>query len=465
MAVSGAAPTELGNEKIGKLLKMYAVPGIIAQTAASLYNMVDSIYIGHIKDVGSYAISGLAVTFPLMNLSAALGTLVGVGAMTLISVLLGQKNYSTAAKVLSNVLTLNVVISILFTAVTLLFLDPILYFFGASDNTIPFARKYMTIILLGNVITHLYFGFNGIIRSAGNPKLAMNLTLFTVASNAILDPIFIFVLDLGIQGAALATVLCQTMALSYSMRYLSRKDNFLHFPRPLFQLDWRIAKQSLAIGIGPFLMNSASCLVALFINQQLRKYGGDLAIGAYGIVNRITMLFAMICMGFNQGLQPIAGYNYGARQYSRVKEIFILTAKWEVLVTTVCFLVSELIPEQAVSLFTNDPELIRFSAHGLRVMNVAFALVGFGMVSGNFFQCLGMVRKSIFLSLTRQLIFLLPLVYTLPIWFEEKGVWMSFPISDALNILISAILIIDIFRKFNKLNDGDDPSTLGSTIS
>jgi putative MATE family efflux protein len=465
MAFSGAAPTELGTERIGKLLKMYAVPGIIAQTAASLYNMVDSIYIGHIKDVGSYAISGLAVTFPLMNLSAALGTLVGVGAMTLISVLLGQKNYSTAAKVLSNVLTLNVVISILFTAVTLLFLDPILYFFGASDNTIPFARKYMTIILLGNVITHLYFGFNGIIRSAGNPKLAMNLTLFTVVSNAILDPIFIFVLDLGIQGAALATVLCQTMALSYSMRYLSRKDNFLHFPRPLFQLDWRIAKQSLAIGIGPFLMNSASCLVALFINQQLRKYGGDLAIGAYGIVNRITMLFAMICMGFNQGLQPIAGYNYGARQYSRVKEIFILTAKWEVLVTTVCFLVSELIPEQAVSLFTNDPKLIRFSAHGLRVMNVAFALVGFGMVSGNFFQCLGMVRKSIFLSLTRQLIFLLPLVYTLPIWFEEKGVWMSFPISDALNILISAILIIDIFRKFNKLNDGDDPSTLGSTIS
>ena len=465
MAFSGAAPTELGTERIGKLLKMYAVPGIIAQTAASLYNMVDSIYIGHIKDVGSYAISGLAVTFPLMNLSAALGTLVGVGAMTLISVLLGQKNYSTAAKVLSNVLTLNVVISILFTAVTLLFLDPILYFFGASDNTIPFARKYMTIILLGNVITHLYFGFNGIIRSAGNPKLAMNLTLFTVVSNAILDPIFIFVLDLGIQGAALATVLCQTMALSYSLRYLSRKDNFLHFPRPLFQLDWRIAKQSLAIGIGPFLMNSASCLVALFINQQLRKYGGDLAIGAYGIVNRITMLFAMICMGFNQGLQPIAGYNYGARQYSRVKEIFILTAKWEVLVTTVCFLVSELIPEQAVSLFTNDPELIRFSAHGLRVMNVAFALVGFGMVSGNFFQCLGMVRKSIFLSLTRQLIFLLPLVYTLPLWFEEKGVWMSFPISDALNIIISAILIIDIFRKFNKLNDGDDPSALGSTIS
>ena len=464
MALAGAAPTELGTEKIGKLLKMYAVPGIIAQTAASLYNMVDSIYIGHIRDVGSYAISGLAVTFPLMNLSAALGTLVGVGAMTLISVLLGQKNYSTAGKVLSNVLTLNVVISILFTIVTLLFLDPILYFFGASENTLPFARKYMTIILLGNVITHLYFGFNGIIRAAGNPKLAMNLTLFTVASNAVLDPIFIFVLDLGIQGAALATVICQTMALSYSMRYLSRKDNFLHFPRPLFQLDWRIAKQSLAIGLGPFLMNAASCLVALFINQQLRKYGGDLAIGAYGIVNRLTMLFVMICMGFNQGLQPIAGYNYGARQYTRVKEIFILTAKWEVLVTTLCFLVSELLPRQAVGLFTNDPELISFATHGIKTMNIAFALVGFGMVSGNFFQCLGMVKKSIFLSLTRQLLFLLPFIYTLPIWFEQNGVWMSFPISDSLNIIVSAILIINIFRKFNKLKDGDDPSILGSTI-
>jgi putative MATE family efflux protein len=415
--------------------------------------------------VGSYAISGLAVTFPLMNLSAALGTLVGVGAMTLISVLLGQKNYDTAKKVLSNVLTLNVVISLLFTAVTLLFLNPILYFFGASDNTLPFARSYMVIILLGNVITHLYFGFNGIIRAAGNPRLAMGLTLFTVASNAILDPIFIFVLDMGIQGAALATVLCQAMALSYSMRYLSRKDNFLHFPRPLFQLDWRIARQSLAIGLGPFLMNAAACLVALFINQQLRKHGGDLAIGSYGIVNRITMLFVMICMGFNQGLQPIAGYNYGARQYSRVKEVFILTAKWEVLATTLCFLVSEFIPTQAVSLFTNDPELIGLAARGLKTMNVGFALVGFGMVSGNLFQCLGMVKKSIFLSLTRQLIFLLPFIYTLPIWFGDQGVWMSFPISDILNIIVSAILIINLFRKFGKLKDGDDPSLLGSTIS
>ena len=465
MSVQGVAPTELGTEKIGKLLKMYAVPGIIAQTAASLYNMVDSIYIGHIKDVGSYAISGLAVTFPLMNLSAALGTLVGVGAMTLISVLLGQRNYQTAGKVLSNVLTLNTIIGVLFTVLTLSFLDPILYFFGASEATLPFARKYMTIILLGNVVTHLYFGFNGIIRASGNPRTAMGLTLFTVISNAILDPIFIFALDMGIQGAALATVICQAMALTYSLRFLADKKRFLHFPRPLFQLDWRIAKQSLAIGLGPFMMNSAACLVTLFINQQLRKYGGDLAIGSYGIVNRLTMLFVMINMGFNQGLQPIAGYNYGARQYKRVKEVFMLTAKCEILVTTVCFLVSEFLPVQAVSLFTNDPQLIGLAAKGLKTMNIGFALVGFGMVSSNFFQCLGMVRKSIFLSLTRQLLFLLPLIYTLPLWYQEKGVWMSFPISDTLNVVVSAILIIDIFRKFDKLKDGDDPSILGSTLS
>ena len=464
MAQSGLAPTELGTLKISKLLKMYAVPGIIAQTAASLYNMVDSIYIGHIKDVGSYAISGLAVTFPLMNLSIALGTLVGVGAMTMISILLGQKNYENAGKVLANTLTLNVIIGVVFTAVALAFLDPILYFFGASDNTIKFARDYMVIILAGNVFSHLFHGFNGIIRASGHPNTAMGITLFTVISNAILDPIFIFAFGLGIKGAALATVICQILALIYTLWFLADKKHFLHFPKPAFQLDWRIAKQSLAIGVGPFLMNCAACLVALFINQQLRKYGGDLAIGAYGIVNRFTMLFVMICMGFNQGLQPIAGFNYGARQYKRVKEVFMLTAKWELLVTFLCFLVSELIPKVAVSLFTNDPVLIELSAKGLRIMNSGFALVGFGMVSSNFFQCLGMVKKSIFLSLSRQLLFLLPFIYTLPLWFQQNGVWVSFPISDTLNVVVSAILIINIFKKFNKLQDGEDATSLGSSV-
>ena len=458
------APTELGTKKIGSLLRMYAVPGIIAQTAASLYNMVDSIYIGHIKDVGSYAISGLAVTFPLMNLSSALGTLVGVGGMTLMSVLLGQKNYENASKVLGNVLTLNVAIGLLFTVTTLIFLEPILRFFGASDQTLPFASEYMTIILIGNVITHLYFGLNGAIRASGKPKVAMGLTLFTVISNAILDPIFIFGLGMGIKGAALATILCQMMALTYSFRFFLDRSRVPHFPKGLFKLDWRIAEQSLAIGLAPFLMNAAACMVNLFVNQQLGKYGGDLAIGAYGIVNRITFMFVMIVMGFNQGLQPIAGYNYGARQYSRVKEIFFLTSKWAILTTTLCFLISEIIPGTAVSLFTNDPYLLEIAGKGLRTMNIMMPLVGFSMVTTTFFQCLGMVKKSIFLSLSRQLIFLLPLLYLLPLEFQEKGIWMSFPISDGIAILFSILFVAALFRKFSRLNDGDDPSILGSNI-
>ncbi len=463
-AGAGAAPTQLGTLGIGKLLKMYAVPGIIAQTAASLYNIVDSVYIGHIKDVGSYAISGLAVSFPLMNLSAALGTLVGVGAMTLISVMLGQKNYETAGKVLGNVLTLNVAIGITFTTFALIFLEPILRFFGASDNTLPFASKYMTIILLGNVFTHLYFGFNGALRAAGHPKTAMGLTLFTVTSNAILDPIFIFGLKMGIQGAALATILCQMMALTYSFRFFLDRNSFLHFPRPLFRLDWRIAKSSLSIGLGPFLMNAAACIVAIFINQQLGKYGGDLAIGAYGIINRITFIFIMIVMGFNQGMQPIAGYNYGARQYTRVRQVFTLTAKWAVLITTVCFLISELIPGAAVGIFTNDPELRRMATHGIRIMNAGVALVGFGIVASSLFQSLGMVKISIFLSLSRQLLFLVPLIYILPDFLAETGVWLSFPISDTLSVLFSAYFIIRLFRKLAKLRDGDEPDILGSNI-
>lgn len=464
MASVALAPTELGTEKIGKLLKMYAVPGIIAQTAASLYNMVDSIYIGHIPGVGSAAISGLAVTFPLMNLATAMGTLVGVGATTLISVLLGQKNYDTARRVLSNVLSLNLIIGALFSGVTLAFLDPILRFFGASDVTLPFARDYMLIILIGNVFTHLYFGFNGLIRASGHPKTAMGLTLFTVISNAVLDPVFIFVFEMGIRGAALATVICQMAALVYTMKFFLDKKNLLHFPKPMFQIDWRIAGQSLAIGLGPFLMNSAACLVALFINQQLGKYGGDLAIGAYGIVNRLTMLFIMICMGFNQGLQPIAGYNYGARQYHRVKEVFVLTAKWEILVTSLCFLMAELIPGLAVSLFTNDPGMIEMASRALRIMCAGTALVGFGITTSTLFQCLGMVSKSIFLSLSRQLIFLLPLIYSLPMWFQEKGVWMSFPIADTLSVVVSLVFVLRLFKKFDKLKDGQDAGALGSAI-
>ena len=326
MAVNNAIPLELGTEKIGKLLMKYAGPAIIAMTASSLYNIIDSIFIGH--GVGRDAISGLAVTFPLMNLSAAFGTLVGVGASTIMSVLLGQKNYDIANKVLGNVVVLNTIIGLLFMTVTLAFLDPILFFLKASEVTITYAREYMQVILAGNVVTHLYLGLNNQLRASGNPKMAMSLTILTVVLNVALAPLFIFAFDMGIRGAGLATVIAQLVALIVILRYFSNKDRLLHFSKGIFKIDMRIAKDSLSIGLAPFLMNAAACLVTLFINQQLQKYSGDLAIGAYGIVNRISFLFIMINMGLNQGMQPIAGYNYGARKYSRVREVYGKTVKY-----------------------------------------------------------------------------------------------------------------------------------------
>ena len=462
MAEKSAIPLELGTEPIGKLLKNYAVPAIIAMTASSLYNIIDSIFIGH--GVGPLAIAGLAVTFPLMNLSAAFGTLVGVGATTLVSVLLGQKNYEVANKVLGNVVILNTVIGLLFMTAALVFLDPILYFFGASENTIIYAREYMRIILAGNAITHLYLGLNSVLRASGQPKMAMFLTILSVLINTAVAPVLIFGLDMGISGAAIATVLAQTVSLAVILKHFSNQEGVLHFSRKIFRIDWRIAKDSLAIGLAPFLMNSAACIVTLFINQQLKKYGGDMAIGAYGIVNRISFLFIMINMGFNQGMQPIAGYNYGRRNYTRVKAVMWTTVKYATAVTCTGFLIAMFFPHQAVSIFTSDPQLIEFASKGLRMLTLAFPFVGFQMVSSNFFQCLGMVNKAILLSMSRQILFLIPCVYILPRIFGNIGVWISFPIADFAAFVIAAVLMAGILRKFRKLNDGDDPSILGSKL-
>lgn len=300
-------PTALGTENIGKLLMQYAVPAIIAMTASSLYNMVDSIFIGH--GVGPLAISGLALTFPLMNLAAAFGSLVGVGAATLVSVKLGQKDYDTAQRVLGNVLVLNILLGVAFTLVVMPFLDPILYFFGGSDATVPYARDYMEIILIGNAVTHLYLGLNSVLRSAGHPQKAMYATVATVIINTILDPVFIYGFGWGIRGAAIATILAQIIALVWQLKLFSNRDELLHFHRGIFRLKRKIVFDSLAIGMSPFLMNIAACFIVILINQGLKRYGGDLAIGAFGIVNRLVYIVVMIVMGLNQGMQPIAGYN------------------------------------------------------------------------------------------------------------------------------------------------------------
>ena len=457
-------PTELGTKDIGKLLRQYAWPAIIAQVAMSLYNMVDSIYIGHL-DAG--AISGLTVTFPLMNLSTAFGTLVGAGAATMISILLGQKHYHMGNKVLGNVVSLNIIIGLIFMGVALAFIDPILYFFGASKATLPFAKEYITIILYGNIITHLYFGLNAAMRSSGSPKKAMMLTIFTVILNAILDPIFIFGLDMGIAGAAWATVIAQIAAMLIVLSHFNNHSRAIHFEKGIFRLNWNVAKKSLVIGTGPFLMNLAACIVTVFINQQLRKYGGELEgddyIGAYGICNRIIFMFIMICMGLNQGMQPIAGYNYGARQYSRVKEVFWKTAKLGMLVTSICFLIGMFIPRAACGIFINTDngkQMLDIAERGLRLFTIMFPIVGLQMIGTNFFQSLGLVKKSIILSLSRQLLVLLPSLYLLPMWIGTDGVWLSFPVSDLLSTILTIILLKRLFKKFNNLHDGDIAKSL-----
>lgn len=441
-------PTALGTEKVSKLLLQYAIPSIIAMTAASLYNMVDSIFIG--QGVGAMAISGLALTFPLMNLAAAFGTLVGMGGATLVSVKLGQKDYDTARSVLGNVVVLNLLIGALFTLFTLPFLDPILYFFGASENTLPYARSYMTIILLGNALSHLYFGLNAMLRSSGHPRQAMYATLATVIVNTLLDPIFIFVLGWGIQGAAVATILAQVMSLCYQIHLFSDKRELLHLQKGIFRLKRKIVADSLSIGMAPFLMNVASCVIVILINQGLKRHGGDMAIGAYGLSNRLVFIVLMFVMGLNQGMQPIAGYNFGAQLYHRVTEVLKITILYATAICMVGFVACMFFPEAMARIFTTDPELIAKTVRGLRIVVIFFPVIGFQMVTSNFFQSIGMAKKAIFLSLSRQLLFLLPCVIILPMFFGEVGVWASMPVSDFISTFVAAVLLWQQFRQFQR---------------
>ena len=444
--VGQKTPTALCTENIGKLLMQYAVPAIIAMTASSLYNMVDSIFIGH--GVGTMAISGLALTFPLMNLAAAFGSLVGVGAATLISVKLGQKDYDTAQRVLGNVFVLNILLGVAFTVIVMAFLDPILYFFGGSDETVGYARDYMYIILLGNTITHLYLGLNAVLRSSGHPQKAMYATIATVIINTILDPVFIYGFGWGIRGAAIATIVAQIISLMWQLWIFSSKEELLHFHRGIFRLKRKIVFDSLAIGMSPFLMNMAACFIVILINQGLKKYGGDLAIGAFGIVNRLVFIIVMIVMGLNQGMQPIAGYNFGAKQYERVTKTLKLTIIYATGVTTFGFIIGMLFSDTVVGIFTSDAELIELSAKGLRIVVMFFPIIGFQMVTANFFQSIGMASKAIFLSLTRQMVVLLPCLLILPRFFGAAGVWYSMPISDLLASLIAGTMLVWQFRKF-----------------
>ncbi len=445
--------TELGTQSVRSLLMKYALPGIIAMTATSLYNMVDSIFIGH--GVGAMALSGLTVAKPFMDICAAFGSLVGVGASSLVAIKLGEKDYRSANDVLANVILLNVLLGALVMVVGLYWLDPILYAFGASDVTISYARDYMEIILWANILTHIYYGLNSMLRSIGHPKVAMFSTIVAVVANIILDPIFIFALDMGVRGAALATVLSQAIAVVGQMVVFLNPKEVIYFHRGIWRLKRDITMRALGIGTAPFLMHLAACFVVIVLNNQLKRYGGDMAIATFGITNRFMFFFSMIVMGLNQGMQPIVGYNYGAKLYDRMIRALKLTAMCATCVMGMLWLFGLIWPEGFIRLFTHDELLIAQSIAPARVMLCTMVMVGFPMVVGNFYTSIGMSGKAIFLSLTRQVLLLIPSILLLPLLFQTVavspiwGVWWSLPICDALAAIIAAIVLNRDMRKFS----------------
>ena len=448
------SPKELGTQPIGKLLMTYAVPAVISMLAASAYNIVDRAFLG--QNVGPLAIAGLAITFPIMNLSAAFGAMIGAGGSTLLSIKLGQKDYDTAERVLGNIISLNVVMGAVFAALAIIFIDPLLRFFGASDSTIFYARDYMLIILYGNIITHLTHGMTNVVRVVGHPNKAMISVLGGVVFNILFDYLFIAVFDWGIAGAAWATVLCQTLSTVYLSIVLSNKHDLIHLRRGIYAMKQRIVKNIFAIGISPFCIQLCACLVVVLINRGLKEYGGDRAIGAYGIVNSITFMFVMVVMGITQGMQPIAGYNYGAQQYDRVTQVLKVAILYATIVMTLGFVLCEFFPRLPIRIFTDDGETTRLAIEGMQLIVLLNPIVGFQIVVGNFFQSIGMAKKSIFLSVSRQLVFLTPCLLILPRFMGTAGVWTSFPVSDGISVLVAAAMLWQFYKKGGLTNAKND---------
>lgn len=441
----------LAEKPVGKLLIQYAIPAIVAMAASSVYNIIDGIFIG--QGVGPEAIMGLALTSPIMSLTAAFGAMVGVGAATLMSVKLGQKDYGTAQKILGNVVIMNLTMGILLGLVLLCFIDPILRFFGASDVTLPYARSFMTIILAGNVVTHLYLGLNAMLRSTNRPQKAMFATFGTVILNCVFCPIFIFVLGWGIRGAATATIMAQLVMLMWQLRLFSNTNDLIHLKRSYIRWNGKIVRESLLVGLPQFLINLCACLVAAMMTRSLTTYGGDVAVGAFGICNRLILFIVMVVIGLNQGMQPIAGYNFGAQRFDRVTGVLKRALAVGTCITMIGFVIGVFFPTPFVTVFAKDsPELINMASHALSCMVMMFPIVGIQIVSTAFFQSIGYAAKSIFLSLTRQLIFLVPAIFILPHVSSDplEGLWHAAPVADGLASVLAITLLLLQLKKFKK---------------
>lgn len=445
-----STPTELGSSPITKLLVQYSVPAIIASVATSLYNIIDSIFIG--RGVGVMAISGLAITFPLMNLVIAFCTLIAVGGATISSIFLGQKNTSRATDVVNNVMTLCIIHSIVFGGITILFLDEILMFFGATPETLPYAREFMQVILYGTPISYIFIGLNNLMRATGYPRKAMSSALISVVVNMILAPIFIFIFEWGIRGAAIATIIGQLVGGAWVLKHFLSKKSFVHLQLRNSWFNSTIIRKIYSIGLSPFLMNVCACIVVIFINKALLNYGGsngNLAVGAYGILNRATMFFVMIVFGVTQGMQPILGFNHGAGEWQRVRRTLNIGIWIGVGITSLGWIITVLCPQVISQMFTVDQQLIDLTNHGSRIFFLFYPLVGCQIVIQNYFQSVGKPKISIFLSLTRQLLFLIPFLIILPRYFGITGVWVSICTSDAIAFCFGITTLILANRRQN----------------
>lgn len=443
-------PHVLGTVPIGKLLLQYSIPAIIGMTLTSMYNIIDSIFIGH--GVGAIAIAGLAVSFPLMNLVIAFCMLVSAGGSTIASIRLGQKDVNGATEILSHTLSLCLINSIVFGLMSFIFLDDILMFFGASHETLPYARSFMQVILLGTPISYTMIGLNNVMRSTGYPKKAMLTSMVTVFANIILAPIFIFQFEWGMQGAATATVISQSIGMVWVLHHFADKRNMVHFEGNIWRIKRSIVKDIFAIGMSPFLMNVCACAIVIIINNGLQAHGGDMAVGAYGIINRLLTLYVMIVIGLTMGMQPIIGYNFGAQQHERVKRTLRLGIISGVVITSSGFIICELFPHGVSAIFTDNDELINIAVEGIRYGILMFPLVGAQIVISNFFQSIGKAKISIFLSLTRQLVYLLPGLLIFPHFWGLKGIWVSMPVSDGLAFITAMASLMIYIKKEKAIN-------------
>ncbi|WP_042277801.1 MATE family efflux transporter [[Clostridium] dakarense] len=436
----------LRHESISKLLIKYSVPAILAMMVTSLYNTVDRAFIGSIDGVGALAISGLGITMPIFTIIVGFGVLISVGGSTNISIKLGEQDKENAEKVLGNTLMLAIIISLIVMIIGILFIDKILYLFGASEHTISYARDYIGVIFLGTPFNLIAFSLNNAIRAEGNPKLAAKTMIVGCILNVILDPIFIFVFDLGIKGAAIATVLCQIIISMWVLSYFLRRKSSLELKKSNLKLDFKIVKVIIAVGLAPFLMEMANGLIHVISNTSLKVYGGDFAIGAMTCVTSIYLLFMMPVFGLSQGMQTIIAYNYGAKQYDRSKKALILAIITAIFILTTGFILIKIFPEFFIGIFNKDEALIDLAKKGININLFAMPIVSIAIIGPVYFQSIGKVKQSMFLTLLRQFIILVPLILTLPRILGLDGVWISQPIADIMAVIIVSIFLIKEFK-------------------